>query len=517
MKRCIAALLLCLLLAGCGAPPLLETTPVVLPTPALPTEAMTPTAEDPPAVPEFVFSNGPVPRAEQDADGQWQIVGPAGSVHPAGYYCAASAWGDVDRDGHLELVYLAPGRTSGIRTQELYVYDLEDGWPVCTGSSTLILTGPVSYGQEQFLVAEDSKVFYRFNREERNEAYGYVRSVTELLPISLENGEVLLAGGSELPDGIACQSNGQPVFGASFAGLLAEGGMTMRPSLYCLIWQKTLDTPEGELPAAPETVTMAALSDNRVTVTGYLSWERAEDGSVICWFQGIEPVPALQNPETLVGLSMDALQSLLGPCHFDLCETGPASAPMPCWFTNDGKLLTAYGHDGVELFVRDLLTGESAYFTASNGAGSEDTVTILSGLRSSRVQNQERWNAFLERTAKGTPDSVQLRFVGDSTETMQLSYDGTDYTLTNQTGEQHFACLITDLELVERDAASPTQTAYTSAIHYLLSDDPDMTTARYYGAILSSSIDPDSSSVARTRLLFSLYSFGPGDSVTAGN
>lgn len=502
MKRCIAALLLCLLLAGCSDAPLLETTPVVLPTPALPTEAMTPTAEDPPAVPEFVFSNGPVPRAEQDADGQWQIVGPAGSVQPAGYYCAASAWGDVDRDGHLELVYLAPGRTSGIRTQELYVYDLEDGWPVCTGSSTLILTGPVSYGQEQFLVAEDSKVFYRFDREERNEAYGYVRSVTELLPISLENGEVLLAEGGELPDGIACQSNGQPVFGASFAGLLAEGGVAMRPSLCCLIWREALGALENELPALNETAAVAALSDNRVTVTAYLSWQRAEDGSVFCWFQGIEPVPALQNPETLVGLSMDALQSLLGPCHFDLCETGPASAPMPCWFTNDGKLLTAYGHDGVELFVRDLLTGESAYFTASNGAGSEDTVTILSGLRSSTVQNQERWNAFLERTAKGTPDSVQLRFVGDSTETMQLSYNGTVYTLSDQSGTQRYGHLIADLELVERDAAPPTQAAYDSAIHYLLSDDPEMTMERYFRHIASSILDPD---FPRTRLLFSIY------------
>jgi hypothetical protein len=515
MKRCIAALLLCLLLAGCSDAPVLETTPVVLPTPALPTEAMTPTAENPPAVPEFVFSNGPVPRAEQDANGQWRIVGPAGSVQPAGYYCAASAWGDVDRDGHLELVYLAPGRTSGIRTQELYVYDLEDGWPVCTGSSTLILTGPVSYGQEQFLVAEDSKVFYCFDREERNEAYGYVRSVTELLPISLENGEVLLAGGSELPDGIACQSNGQPVFGASLSALTVQ----VRSDAFwqfpgCLVWRKTLEVPEGEVSPDSETIVMAAVSDNGVTVTGSLSWWPQEGGSVTCYSEGVVPVPAQEDYEALARLSFDELQSDLGPYHADI----GSGQFLPSWFTADGKLITASGGDAASsITILDLLSGKHSYYGQKFQVVDADTIIILSGQRSSTVQNQERWNAFLERTAKGTPDSVQLRFVGNSTETMQLSYDGTDYTLTNQTGEQHYACLITDLELVERDAASPTQAAYTSAIHYLLSDDPDMTTARYYGVILSSSIDPDSSSLARTRLLFSLYSFGPGDSVTAGN
>lgn len=501
MKRCIAALLLCLLLAGCGAPPLLETTPVVLPTPALPTEAMTPTAEDPPAVPEFVFSNGPVPRAEQDADGQWQIVGPAGSVQPAGYYCAASAWGDVDKDGQLELVYLAPGRTSGIRTQELYVYGLEYGWPVCKGAATIVLNGSVvGYENWNLLVEENSQVVYRYEQSERSEQYGYTRASTTLLPVRLEDGIIRLDGDGELPEGLDCVSE-PPVFGASLSALTARvhGDVFLQyPS--CLVWRKTLDVPEGEDALFPETVVSAAVSNNGVTVTGWLSWWPQEDGGVTCCAEGVEPVPAQEDCEALAGLSFDELQSELGTYHADV------GMFLPSWFTADGKLITSGGDTARSVYVLDLLSGESTYYgqKPSLQLADADTVTILiqSADNSPSVLNRERWNAFLERTGKGEPDALQLRFNADPGADELLSYNGTVYTLSDQSGTQRYGHLIADLELVERDAASPTQAAYDSAIHYLLSDDPEMTMERYFRHIASSILDPD---FPRTRLLFSIY------------
>ena len=110
----------------------------------------------------------------------------------------------------------------------------------------------------------------------------------------------------------------------------------------------------------------------------------------------------------------------------------------------------------------------------------------------------------MEAAGNGQPDTVVLRFNFNPAEDLRLSCDGSVYTLVEQGGAQRYSHLITDLELVERDAAPPTQAAYRSVIHYLLSDDPDMTMSRYFQHALSSAYNPD---FPNTRLLFSVYSY----------
>lgn len=481
---------------------MLETSPVVLPTLREPSEIQA-TVDLPSDWLENAFSEvlGFKLVPETYTDGSSRIVGTAGSVPFAGMRWSEYAYGDVDGDGQLELVCLAPGRTSGLMTRELYVYGLEYGWPVCKGAATIVLNGSVfGYENWNLLVAENSEVFYRYDQEVQNEQYSYIQAVSTLLPVRLEDGIIRLDGDGELPKGLDCVSE-SPVFGASFSALTAQVGedaFLQYPC--CLVWRKTLEAPEEGSDFVPETVVMAAVSNNGVTVTGYLSWWPQEDGSVSCYAEGVVPVPAQEDYDALAELSFDELQSELGTYHADV------GMFLPSWFTADGKLITSGGDTARSVYVLDLLNGESTYYgqKPSLQLADADTVTILiqSADNSPSVLNRERWNAFLERTGKGEPDALQLRFNADPGADELLSYNGTVYTLSGQSGTQRYGHLIADLELVERDAAPPTQAAYDSAIHYLLSDDPEMTMERYFRHIASSILDPD---FPRTRLLFSSY------------
>ena len=490
MKKLLPLFIILLLLTGCAEPPELEPTPVVLPTLRELTDSQTPTAR-PHDMPEIGFYNAAVPKPDTDADGSSRIAGPAGSVPFAGKSCAEYVYGDVDGDGQLELVCLAPGRTSGFLTQELYVYGLEDGWPVCRGAVMLYLFGSVLYGQDQFLIEADSQVLYRYDQEVPGEEYGSFQTATTLLPVRLENGSLRLGGDGELPEGLECVSK-SVVIGSSFSSLTArmDNGAFLLGGP-CLVWHKVLAGPEDASPSAV-TLTALAISDNGVTVTGYLCWWREEDGSVRLSSQGVEAIHPLETPGTLTGLSLDELQELLGPYHFNMGR----DSFLPTWVAEDGTLISVDAAG--QIIVTDLF---SLFLT---DADDPDTVGVLLGESSTQIQNPERWNAFLEAAGNGQPDTVVLRFNFNPAEDLRLSCDGSVYTLVEQGGAQRYSHLITDLELVERDAAPPTQAAYRSVIHYLLSDDPDMTMSRYFQHALSSAYNPD---FPNTRLLFSVYSY----------
>ena len=496
MKKLLPLFIILLLLAGCAEPPVLEPTPVVLPTLRELTDPQTPTAW-PHGMPETGFYNATVPKPVTYAGGSSRIAGPAGSVPFAGKRCAEYVYGDVDGDGQLELVCLAPGRTSGFLTQELYVYGLEDGWPVCKGAAVLYLFGSVLYGQDQFLIEADSQVLYRYDHEVPGEEYGSFPTATTLLPVRLENGSLRLAGDGDLPEGLECVSE-SPVFGASLAALTAQVGEDafLRYPRW-LVWRKTLEDPEGRSDFVSETVVMAAVSDNGVTVTGYLSWWPQEDGSVTCYSECIVPIPAQEDYEALARLSFDELQSDLGPYHADI----GSGRFLPSWFTADGKLITANGDAAASsITIHDLLSGKHSYYEVVDA----DTIIILSGESTTGILNPERWSAFLEHTARGESDTVALRFNAVPAEDLRLSFDGSVYALEDPIGIQQYSHLIADWEPVEQNTAAHTQAAYRSVIHYLLSDDPDMTMRRYFQHALSSAYNPD---FPNTCLLFSVYSY----------
>lgn len=90
------------------------------------------------------------------------------------------------------------------------------------------------------------------------------------------------------------------------------------------------------------------MTDNGSTVTGLLRYEPQQDGTWFCAMQGIEPIEAPADPDSLLGLTPDQVTELLGPCHFDM----GSGLYIPCWFTEDCQLLTVHIQgkvDNVEL------------------------------------------------------------------------------------------------------------------------------------------------------------------------
>jgi hypothetical protein len=110
----------------------------------------------------------------------------------------------------------------------------------------------------------------------------------------------------------------------------------------------------------------------------------------------------------------------------------------------------------------------------------------------------ERWERFTANAEAGRPDEVTLRLgYEEGTFTVQLRYDGERFRLTDEGRESNYACL---LRCEETDP--PAQALYQSAVHWILSDDPEMTYERCFNRLVSSTLD---TSFPNTRLLFSLY------------
>lgn len=415
------------------------------------------------------------------------VSGPAGTVEALtflGAWCTDPVYGDVDGDGMPELLYLCSGPTSGLYTEAVCVYGLELGWPVLKGCTIFNL----SWGEPHLEQDEDAVMFclkpvswHPGGTQEREALW---------LPVTLSEGRVLLNGGA-IPEDMAIWGGANwNYYGMSFAELSRQlTEQTAWKHWSCMIWQeRSLLVMDSDPAGKTLTDTYAALTDNGVTVTGLFRWEALADGESRCMRNGVEPIPPVEDPQSLTGLTEAELEARLGPCHFDL----GSGLRIPAWFTEDGKLLIVHPLSGASL--TDLLAGELPFTETPD----PDTVTVDGRSIPTLVQNMERWEAFLETTARGETDAVTLRQIyDDGSFLLSLSYDGGVYTLTDEGKRSSYRYLI-----VSEDDDPPAQARFRRAVHYLLSDDLAMSSQRYFAHIVSSVYDP---SFPNTRSVFTVY------------
>ena len=505
MKRMLLfALALCLGLAGCGGagaaagssnapvlpapetPPLgtLETRPAEEPTDAEPWKSA--------QIVALEGADGTGPELLEAGDGTFLLRGPAGTVFARffmGPACMDPLPADLDGDGAQELIYLCNGPTSGLFTQGICVYGLEEGWPVLKACSIYSLNWTDELGLER----EGDQVYFRYTRKAWNGAkYVYDDLGPQRLAVTLRGQRVLLNDG-ELPEEI--QSWGYPdwtLYGSSFQALRQRyRAGALLDHWACLIWPVptvwSSVQPEGSLgPGA-----CAAVSENGVTVTGLLEWIPQANGELFCRREGLEPIPPVEDPTALEGLDMETLTQKLGPCHFDM----GSGLYIPCWFTEDGKLLVVWVMGRAELW--DLLAGEPLFPQED-----PDRVTVDSREIPTVTENLERWQRFVETIQGGQADAVTLRLIySEGAYDLELAYDGSQYTLEDEGRSASFPHLIVDVE-----TDPPARVKFHHAVHYLLSQDPEMTQQRYFAHMVSSAYQPE---FPETRGLFSLYDTEP--------
>lgn len=314
-----------------------------------PTEA--PTEPDDPQPTE----TGPEPTEPPDGyqpmlvnleNGRVGVAGPAGTVEALYYMgdCQGPVWADLDGDGFRELIYWCHGPTSGLFTVGICVYGLEEGWPVLRASQICCL----DYCEPSLSVEDGTVYFHHALRHFDAEQGEFVSDGERRETVSVKGGKLLLNGGS-LPEGI--REWGGPEygwFGSSFSALKAEvkDACTLNHWV-ALVW--TEPTAASAPTAGPNVY--AAVTDNSHTVTGLLRYVPQQDGTWICAMQGIEPIEAPADPDSLVGLTPEQVTERLGPCHFDM----GSGLYIPCWFTEDCRMLTVHGMDVVEdVELKDL-------------------------------------------------------------------------------------------------------------------------------------------------------------------
>ena len=529
-KVFLYALLLCLGLAGCGAPAAAPTkgTQPVLPTlradgDALPGLASEPAPDEYDRQPTFdpapkiaavrtVRTAGPgveAPELVEYEDGSCQVRGPAWSlevIHGLGPVGQDPVWADLDGDGETELLIWGYGPTSGLFTVGLYAYGLEAGRSVLKAGQ--IYETPAG---EIRLEAEDGKAFFCLTPSAR----GNDGNASPLrLEVNLDCGALLLGGSPALPDGILYWGT-QELYGRSFAALKRElPDAVLLDHWSCLVWEDSMPSYMSDSAAPGDLkIIKAVVTYNGVAVTGALRYYLPESGEAFVSREGIEPIPAVEDPSRFLGLSMEQLSERLGPWHFDL----GSGLYIPCWFTEDGKLLIVQMMDEAEnAALWDLNAGEPfdaaslEWIEAPSGpaadpteppfapAAEEDTVTADMTRIPTVLTNAERWERFLETTARGKPDAVELRLIYESGALVRrLSFDGTLYRISDSDGSSAYLYLIADEE-----TNPPPSVKFHRALFYLLSDDPAMTHERWMSHMLSSVCQPD---FPRTDTLLSLY------------
>lgn len=548
MKRLLCfVLLLCLGLAGCNLSPVVESSMEApsLPLPVLPKPVVLPqdlgevpvlidpelesiyafSSQEPPDVPT-VDPSDIVPISELPEEAVPHVRGPAGTVRARTYLEPQGhdpVYADVDGDGQTELIYWCCGPTSGLFTVGLCVYGLEQGWPVLKGETILNLRYTDSLGLE----ADAGQVFFRCSlRKWDDKAGGYTDGGTLRLPVTLTDGILLLNGG-ELPEEMDLWSGGTVLgaVGSSFSVLREQvGSEALLDCPSCLVWQKTIPVPDGDPAGEGEVWTFAAVTDNGVTVTGTADYPPPGSGSMILSLrdEALEPIPPVEDPEALLGLTVVKLTGLLGPYHFDMSST--PGLLIPCWFTEDGKLLIVTV-SGSESFIAlwDMTAGspflgsELVTFrdndepnVPDNTGDSEgdpnnpdtpddpDLVTVHQEAIPTRIENAERWEGFLAAAELGEENGLTLRLIFEGgTYDLDLRYDGEVFRLTDEgtTGEYKYL-------LVSVEDTPPPGAKYRRAVHYLLSDDPDLTWEAYFARTVSSSVLFDQ---AAARSLFSVF------------
>lgn len=314
----LALLAALLLLIGCEKEAVKETMPLVtlpVPTngpPATATAAPPATGEEP--VPVLETRNAAFPT----------VIGPAGNVY-ALYYrnvFGDSVLGDVDGDGRKELIYNSYGASDGDVLDAIFVYDLEDGWPVQEGTAAFSIGGARCE-----LVEQEGQIFYSY----QNAKLGYEEPL--LLPVRAENGSVYLDV-EELPEGLELTTNSVTIYGLSVRWLKERiGDRLLASEKNYVIWSEP-----GVLYAEGDTygehATYAAATTNGVTVTQRVGWYTMADGS---YDTGANA--KVDRADQVIGKTEQELIHLYGEPAFELFRSEDGFAAL-CWFTEKGKLLT---------------------------------------------------------------------------------------------------------------------------------------------------------------------------------
>lgn len=424
------------------------------------------------------------------------LLGPDGCTVPGSYYSIPpqeALWTDVDDDGELEFVYWTYGPTSGLFTVALWAYGLEQGLPVLKAETIYNL----DWSDELGLDLENGlPVFRTATRHFDQSLRDFVTDEHLRIPLRVETGSFVPAEG-ELPESIQVwggQWGGQlfSPYGASFSVLREVWGNSLVfQSPHCLI-----SHTGNPFTGVQIDYIWAAVSADGIRVTGYCMG----DGDGWKRFEALEPIPAQEDLTALAALSPEAVLAQLGPAHFD---DGDGGAHQWGWITEDGKLLRITAEQRVLLVsLFDPLTkkaDEAGPLAMNYWSPDEqpDLIVIREDVPSTLL-NAKRWDDFLASAAAGTPDAVRLLLVYSSGAFLQeLRYDGRVFTLTGAGREQVYSRLITSPEDRPRNPA-----ACSAAIHYLLSEDPDMTWERYFSHMVSSVRDPD---FPPTETLFTVY------------
>ena len=422
------------------------------------------------------------------------LLGPDGCTVPGSYYSIPpqeALWTDVDGDEELEFVYWTYGPTSGLFTVALWAYGLEQGLPVLKAETIFNL----GWSDEVGLDLENGlPVFRTATRHYDQSLRDFVTDEHLRIPLRVEKGRFVPAEG-ELPESIQVWGTLFSVYGASFS-LMQEitANSQVFQSPHCLVTHLVIQPDRTDVGITQTTAYY--VSADGIRVTGYC----VDHGDNWKQIGGLEPIPAQEDLTALAALSPDAVLAQLGPAHFD---DGDGAAHQWGWITEDGKLLRITAEQRVLLVSRfDPLTkqaDEAGPLAMNYWSPDEqpDLIVIREDVPSTLL-NGKRWDDFLASAAAGTPDAVQLLLVYSSGAFLQeLRYDGRVFTLTGAGREQVYSRLITSPEDRPRNPA-----AYSAAIHYLLSEDPDMTWERYFSHMVSSVWDPD---FPPTETLFTVY------------
>lgn len=430
-------------------------------------------------------------------DGNWckpheYLLGASACVPMQGYFESSPhdpLWADLDGDGAAEYVYWSYGPTSGLFTVALWAYGTEQGIPVIKGVNLLNL-----HWGEVGLEKAGEATYFRYRGQQYDRESGEdVPQPEQLIPLWIENGWIAPKDRA-LTDGIEFCWGGPTwdCMGQSFQAVRARmEDWLVYDSPHCIVWTDAL------LADAPEDVTTyAAVTNNGVSVTGYLSF-RASDH--MGFRAGVTPIQTPDNPEALAALDWPELEERLGPCHFD----NGSGLYLAGWFTEDGKLLCINGAPGawrVSLTDPADLAVLDRVETPFELIVENDSVFVFDGVPT-RIINERRWQSFLTATENGQSDALTLcrHDVEDEStdDRLHLSYDGKLFTLDD--GEQKLSY---PYLLISEENNPPAQASFHHAIYYLLSEDPEMSWSRYFAHMISSQFQPD---FPPTTVIFTRY------------
>ena len=396
---------------------------------------------------------------------------------------------DLDGDGTDEYIYWGYGPTSGLFTVALWAWGMEDGLPVVKATTILNLT----FGGIRLEVL-DGRANLCIEKTDCHPGTSQNTTAEALrLPLSIRDGQLLVNDG-ELPKGMEyweTAANGIPLCLALSAAkdlTCAEGAELICDSGRAFFWKA--EAGDGAFRQ------YAAFSRDGARVTGTMERLSKKDGSEYIISSGFTPLWEEPDLDELIGLTLEELEARLGPAHYD----EGSGVYLLRWLTKDGKLLNVSCIDRVvSASLYDPLTGTTLRDSSEKLPHPNDPDGVwVSYHNAEPISHETRWEEFTANVDAGMPDAINLWISYDTgLFKLQLRYDGDRFYLTDEGRERSFAHLI-----CSEDQNPLTLEHYESAVHWLLSDDPEMDFDRYLAHMVSSQLEFD---FPNTRLLFSVY------------